>query len=165
MPNRKAPACRGGLSLREKDEDDEERSHPGPIQSTVAPPPDCIHARARRSNRFTPLRQGKGERRPPASRECLGSFEDTLKLRLPPEGKNSRRKTRLAGIHGQPPPAKVSVAGTHRERARSAWRHSTAAAPRRAGGRRAAFFHRADGFLGLTAFVTTLQPFRPGELR
>jgi hypothetical protein len=36
---------------------------------------------------------------------------------------------------------------------------------RRAGGRRAAFFHRADRLLGLTAFVTALQPFRPEELR
>ena len=31
MPNRKSPTCRGGFGQREKDEDDEERSHPGPI--------------------------------------------------------------------------------------------------------------------------------------
>jgi hypothetical protein len=30
--------CRSGLRQREKDEHDEEQSHPGPIQSTVAPP-------------------------------------------------------------------------------------------------------------------------------
>ena len=66
MPNREAPACRSGLSQREKDEDGEERSHPGPIQPTVARPPDCIHAIEWRSNRFTPLRQGKGEGPPPA---------------------------------------------------------------------------------------------------
>ena len=33
MPNRKAPACRSGLGQREKDEDDEERSHPGPVSA------------------------------------------------------------------------------------------------------------------------------------
>ena len=31
MPNRKSPTCRSGFGQREKDEDDEERSHPGPI--------------------------------------------------------------------------------------------------------------------------------------
>ena len=61
MPNRIAAACRSGLRQREKDEDDEERSHHGPIQSTVAPPPDCIQARERRLKRFTPLRQGASE--------------------------------------------------------------------------------------------------------
>ena len=57
--------------------------------------------------------------------------------------------------------AAVSIAGRRRERSRPSWRHSMAVAARRAGWRRAAFFHRADGFLGLTA----LQPFLPGELR
>ena len=33
MPNRKAPACSSGLGLRKKDEDDEERSHPGPVSA------------------------------------------------------------------------------------------------------------------------------------
>ena len=33
MPNRTARACRSGLGQREKDEDGEERSHPGPISA------------------------------------------------------------------------------------------------------------------------------------
>ena len=33
MSNRIASACRSGLGQREKDEDDEERSHPGPVSA------------------------------------------------------------------------------------------------------------------------------------
>jgi hypothetical protein len=50
--------------------------------------------------------QGTGERPPPASRECLGSPEDTLKERLPPDWK------RVGATGGRP----ITAADCDRER-------------------------------------------------
>ena len=104
MPDREAPACRRGLSQREKEKDGEERSHPDPILAARSihrrPAARCIHGEGATLERLTRLpSEGKGERPSPASRECLGSLEVTLKQHLPPDRKTGWRNTRSANIH------------------------------------------------------------------
>ena len=93
MPDRKAPAGRSRLSQREKEENSEERSHPAPF-NPLSPGRRIASTRgrgARNGSRRCVREKVKGRRR---RSECLWSFEDTLKQRLPPDGKTGRRKTR-----------------------------------------------------------------------
>ena len=77
---------------REKDEDGEERSHPGSIQSTVAPPPDCTHARVWRSSGS----RGSRPRERVNGRRLRHANVSALEGARPAKPETGRRNTRSA---------------------------------------------------------------------